>query len=270
MSMCLLNTPVEHYPQFGLHVKREDLSCPPGPHFSKTRGVYAHVATRPEKTIGVLDTNHSQGGWAVAQACRLLNKQCVVFYPVRVSEDWGSLKLQQLEAQLLNAVMMPLKAGRSAVLYHQAKKELAKGWGDFYMMPNALKLPEMVTETAAEAVRTKGLNKFKTIIVSASSGTIAAGVRRGLEQSGGYSGRFVVHQGYTRPVGAIRGYMEKMAGMQMPDVELVDEGYGYADEAAHGSSPPFPCNRFYDLKAFRWWLRQGYKEHGEALLWNIG
>jgi hypothetical protein len=76
-------TPVEdHRAAYGLWVKREDLSCPPpGPPFSKARGVYARVASRPEGVIAVLDTRHSQAGWAVARACQVLGKECVNFYP---------------------------------------------------------------------------------------------------------------------------------------------------------------------------------------------
>src|SRR5262249_34387357 len=155
-----LGTPVEHHPELGLWVKREDLCCPGGPNFSKTRGVYAHVAKRPEGVIGVLDTHHSQGGWAVARACAALNKHCVLFYPVRKADrnllytgmkptqdpvwgEWGDiLRPQQVAAFNLGAGLVPLAAGRSAVLYHRAKSALSEERGS-YMMPNALKLPEM-------------------------------------------------------------------------------------------------------------------------------
>lgn len=287
--MCVNNTPVEHYPELGLYVKREDLCCPSGPHFSKTRGVYAHVAERPEEIIGVLDTAHSQGGWAVAAACKLLNKHCVVYYPVRKADQdttigwdpigkglWGDvLKPQQIAAQELGASLLPLQAGRSAVLYHQAKKDL---WdetelGSSYMMPNALKLPEMVSETVAEFRRTK-LPDVSTILVSASSATIAAGVILGAELSD-WEGTIIVHMGYSRPDAAVRNYIRKMTGIgeliQKVSVRIVDEGYAYADVAKPGPAPSFPCNEFYDLKAFRWWLKTGrYTYHKRALFWNIG
>ena len=173
--MIVINTPLEHHPDWGLWVKREDLSCPGGPNFSKTRGVFAHIKARPESVIGVLDTAHSQGGWAVAKACRLLNKGCILFYPVRKREHNQPLKPQQLAAKELGADLVRMKAGRSAVLYHGAKKCLKP---TAYMMPNALKLPESVEETALEFARTKLPPDLQTIVVPASSGTIAAGVLR--------------------------------------------------------------------------------------------
>lgn len=308
--MCVEGTPVEHYPELDLWVKREDLCCPPGPHFSKTRGVYAHIKARPEKVIGCLDTSHSQGGWATAQACRLLGKKAVVYFPVTVKmrRNGYELQEQQERPQLLGANLVALPAGRSSVLYHLAKKDLQrkemysivkKGYplaqrGDepAYMMPNALKLPEMIEETVAEVLRTP-LPPVRTVIISASSGTIAAGVISGLTRLG-YDGEIVVHQGYSRGAGAIRDYMGKMVGeyasslwlrdehphqltghdkikLWRDDFTLVDEGYAYGDKSRGTEVPPFPSNRFYDLKAFHWWRLKGQAtRRTEALLWNVG
>ena len=290
--MCITGTRVDHHPEFDLWVKREDLSCPKGPYFSKTRGVYAHIAARPKaKTIGVLDTAHSQGGWAVARACQLLGRRCMLYYPVRKAERGEPMKLQQRAALELGAGLTPLQAGRSAVLYHAAKKHLALSVeetglfpGPSYMMPNALKLPEMIDETVAEVLQTP-LPPVNCVIISASSGTIAAGVISGLTQLG-YKGRIVVHQGYSRGENAIRNYMVNMVGeyssrlfaagehpggqLWREDYTLVDEGYSYADEAKPGTDPRWPCNKYYDLKAFRWWMNIGRKLYESALLWNIG
>lgn len=265
--MIEINTPLEHHPEFGLWVKREDLCCPGGPNFSKTRGVYAHVASRHEEVIGVLDTAHSQGGWAVAKACHLLNKGCIVFYPVRKREHNQPLKPQQQTAKELGADLIRLKAGRSAVLYHGAKKCLKP---TAYMMPNALKLMESVEETALEVVRTRIPSSFQTIVVPASSGTIAAGVVRGAAMVG-WQGTIIIHIGYSRPEGALLRYVQRMAGNSMGvTIKVVDENYSYADEARVGETPPWPCNTYYDLKSFRWWLAQGRQRYGQALFWNIG
>lgn len=276
--MLNISTPVEdHRAAYGLWVKREDLSCsPPGPPFSKTRGVFAHVKSRPEKVIGVLDTYHSQAGHAVAEACQILGKECVNFYPVYKAEALAALKPQQQAARALGAQLQGLPAGRSAVLYHGAKKGLAKhaqsiGAQDWYMMPNALKLPEMVEETALEVERT-ALPNIKTVLIAVSSGTIAAGVIRALDKAK-WNGRVILHMGYARSEEQVLKYVETMS--QVPfhsgvDVSLVNEGYAYKDVARPGETPPWPCNAWYDLKAFRWWLREGRATYGEALLWNIG
>ena len=273
------NTPVEdHRERFGLLVKREDLSClPPGPPFGKTRGVFAHIAKRPERVIGVLDTHHSQAGHAVAEACALLGKVCVNFYPVRKAERGEALKPQRQAAQSLGAELFALQAGRSAVLYHEARKRLQSvpAWQGGYMMPNALKLPEMITETVEEVRATLASTEIPEglpVLIAASSGTIAAGVIRGFIDAGRKDQGFIVHQGYDRSLEAMTNYMNKMmgeTGVVLP-VRFVNEGYSYGDVARPGPDPLWPCNPFYDLKAFRWWMREGRERHGEALLWNIG
>lgn len=265
--MIVSGTPIEHHPEYGLWVKREDLCCPGGPNFSKTRGVFSHVKARPEKVVGVLDTAHSQGGWAVARASALLGKQCLVFYPRRKHEDQTFLKPQQQACLDLGAQLVPLQAGRSAVLYHTAKKQLPVGG---YMMPNALKLLETVEETAKEYINTPLPDDVKLVVVSASSGTIAAGVLRGMVLSK-CRRKLLVHLGYDRPASAVSRYLEKMSGVcPLGRVELISEGYAYADEAVDGATPPWPCNSYYDLKAFRWWLATGRAQHGSAIFWNIG
>ena len=266
-------TPVEdHTAEWGLFVKREDLACPPpGPPFSKTRGVYSRVASRPEDTIGVLDTYHSQAGHAVARACQVLGKKCVNYYPEFKHEPGP--REPQLRAEALGAKLVGLPAGRSAVLYHAARKETERrGW---YMMPNALKLVESVEETAREVPD----ESFDEVIIPASSGTIAAGVILGFSRLVARSDRrgrrvpsFTVHLGYSRSTVEVRKYMEEMTGLSLGDeIRIVDEGYAYKDQARPGPTPPWPCNPYYDLKALRWWFgsaRVGTK--GRVLFWNIG
>lgn len=264
-KMVVEGTPVEYLPDLGLWVKREDLCCPLGPHFSKTRGVYRRALSSPEKLIGVLDTSHSQGGWAVARACALLGKQCMLFYPERKSEIGFPLKPQQQAARDLGAILVPLPAGRSAVLYHRAKAQVEAKGG--YMFPNALKLWETVQETKLEFLRTK-LPKVDRILISASSGTIASGLIHGAYEAR-WKGQITVHMGYSRPSNAVKAYLNKMSGAPLDRVEIIDEGYAYVDEANSGPNPSFPCNSFYDLKAFRWWA-QSDSPKDSTLLWNVG
>ncbi|MDB5177570.1 MAG: hypothetical protein JWN75_1238 [Candidatus Saccharibacteria bacterium] len=290
------NTPIEYHSEVKLWVKREDLSCD-GPRFSKTRGVLAHIAARPERMIGVLDTFHSQGGWAVARACAELGRECHLWYPVYKADDPQTVRPQQMEAMKLGAILYPLPAGRSAILYHTAKKQLlgavearqveASVFG--YMMPNALKLPESVSETAAELVRSHvegppdatsssgGVNyhRMDNVLVSCSSGTIAAGVLKGLAEIG-WSGNLILHMGYDRSEDALIDYLFDMSGVtpfgpgSSIVLQTVNERYSYKDEAPRGASAPFPCNSHYDLKAYDWWQRNHQFYAGETLLWNIG
>ena len=259
-GMLRANTPLQDYrKEFGLWVKREDLSCPkPGPAFSKTRGVFARIKSRPEKVIGALDTYHSQAGHAVARACQILGKQCINYYPEYKYEP--GCRAPQRRAEKLGAILEGLKAGRSAILFHQAKK-LCEAQGG-YMMPNALKLEESVTETAKEVPN----RKFSNVLIPISSGTIAAGIIQGL----GKGPRYLIHLGYSRSHDQVRRYLKEKSGVSDANLILIDEEYTYKDVSKPGETPPFPCNIYYDLKAFRWWIENRKQFKGSTLFWNIG
>jgi 1-aminocyclopropane-1-carboxylate deaminase/D-cysteine desulfhydrase-like pyridoxal-dependent ACC family enzyme len=259
------NTPVEKHA--GIYVKREDLCADKDwPHFSKARGVLAHVASRDEKVIGVLDTYHSQAGWAVAAACKHLGKKCVNFWPVYKADKDGEYRRGQIKSLKLGAELRPLRAGRSAILYHQARAHMDKHGG--YLMPNALKLSESIDETVKEVRRTH-TSKFKFVVIPISSGTIAAGVLKGLAEKEQFP-KVYIHLGYTRSHKSVRGYLAAIADYPEDKIRLIDEHYAYSDVAREGANPDFPCNPYYDLKAWRWLQRKKKKLDGKILFWNIG
>lgn len=267
MSLLRTKTPVEDHSALGCWVKREDLACaPPGPAFSKIRGVLAHLKTRPEGFIGVLDTYHSQAGQAVAYVCKHLGKRCVNFYPEFKKEPGP--RNGQLLARGLGAELVPIRAGRSAILFFAARKVLDTRFGARgYMMPNALKLRESVVETAREV--NAEMARFKAVVIPVSSGTIAAGVIRGFLNLG-LRPRFYLHLGYSRSAEQVERYLGDMVGpnYEEANVQIVDEGWTYREAAEQDGAPPWPCNQFYDLKAYHW-LRQA-KLGADTLFWNIG
>jgi hypothetical protein len=264
-------TPIEKVEGWdNLWVKREDLSCPfPGPCFSKIRGVYSRIASRPEQVIGVLDTYHSKAGWAVSYICSLFGKTALNFYP-RYKGDGPELRQQQEMSLSFGSELVALPAGRSAILYHSAKKETERRGG--YMMPNALKLHETVEECAAEVEKTEGLEAFQHLVISISSATIATGVLKGFSNRG-LRPHVWLHMGYDRSQEEIQRYMLKHheTGFPFP-ISFINENYGYKDQARAGfTPPPFPCNPYYDLKAWRWMEKEGKeKMAGNILFWNIG
>jgi hypothetical protein len=264
------DTPLETHRigEYLVHVKREDLASPyPGPSFSKIRGVVSHIRKRPQNVIGVLDTYHSKAGWAVSFVCNHLGKRCVNFYP-RYKRDGYELRPQQQEAEKNGARLVPLQATASWALYHQARTAIG---ADGYMMPNALKLEESVSETEAEALRTPGIEFVRTTIIPISSGTIAAGVIRALLSVGGFS-QIILHLGYSRSADAVRAYInEKAPGASALDIRIIDERYQYKDKSRADPKLSFPANPYYDMKAAAWLARLPAGELAEPVLfWNIG
>lgn len=283
--MLKLNTPIESHivDDKLIYVKREDLCSPdPGPSFSKVRGLYAHLKDRPERHIGILDTYHSKAGWGVSWICKELGKKAHVYYPKYKADT--DLRENQKRCLALGASIVPIQAGRSCILYHQAKKLLSAIKGKSYMLPNGLKLVESVEGTAAEVMKYTPREFFDCAVwvVSVSSGTIAAGVLRGLWMKGATNVKLILHMGYDRSERQLLNYVEERANGTLIepysiamnftaiDIKIINEHYGYKD-AAKGIQAPFPCNEYYDLKAWKW-LMSNYEQFNKlkVLFWNIG
>lgn len=247
-------------------VKHEEMCAPSGaPPFSKLRGVINHLSKIQECDIGVLDTVHSKAGWAVAWACNELKngKAVTVFYPSKE----GQVPKACVKAQELGARLVALKPGRSAILFHQAKREMLRVGG--YMMPNALKLEESVIETAQELVISTDkelLVESALWVVPVSSGTIAAGVIRGLHELSARP-KVVLHMGYERSIQRLEEYVMKMAKCWWNNIHCVNQGYSYADKVEF--QVDFPCNEFYDAKTALW-ISQQEELPQVTVFWNIG
>jgi 1-aminocyclopropane-1-carboxylate deaminase/D-cysteine desulfhydrase-like pyridoxal-dependent ACC family enzyme len=264
--MILSNTPIEKYiiDNREIYVKREDKCCPL-PSFSKLRGVKAHLNGKVQQTIGVLDTFHSKAGWGTSLICKSLNKKCVVFYPVYKHNP--GMRSYQRYAQELGADLIGLDAGRSFILYQYAKKILANKYINSYMMPNALKLKETIQETSREVYNIPGfLFKDTTWVISVSSGTVAAGVIKGVNNA---QVNIILHEGYSRSITSLLSYVLSFSDFNRDFITVVDEHYEYKDNVNFPC--PFPCNPYYDLKAWKW-LVSNLKniKTKNILFWNIG
>lgn len=257
-ALVINNTPWERYDD--IWVKREDLCCPGGPDFSKIRGLVAHLQDYEGTVIGILDTVHSKAGWGVAWICRELGLTCYNFYPTYKGET--GLRLNQQKSEELGARLIPLPAGRSAILFHQARRQLSEMTnGEGVMLPNGLQLDESIEATYKEALGQCPPDSLGgTWVVSASTGTIATGVARALKELDP-STQLIVHMGYSHSQQRLR---ERVG----PEPIIVDEGYAYKDATDYPC--PFPCNPYYDLKAWKW-LQENRQRLGSPLaFWNIG
>jgi hypothetical protein len=85
----------------------------------------------------------------------------------------------------------------------------------------------------------------------------------------GFRGKLVLHLGFSRSEKGLRRYVNSfLFGQPGFVVDVVDEGYAYADAVV--SPVGFPCNAFYDLKAWKWLAENIGTLPGPVLFWNIG
>ena len=270
------HTPWEQH--MGIWVKREDLSCPPpGPSFSKVRGLTSwlkglRAQLIPPTCVGVLDTRHSKAGWGVSYLAPDYGFPVRVYYPVFKDDKPGDLRESQSHAQELGATLVPLRGNlMSAVLWNIAKKDCVEHGGA--MAPNGLKFTASVEATAQELTETwpEDLIGPVNVVVSASSATLASGVALGLSRLNRPQTRLIVHLGYSRSHEQVLRYMTSKGVPQdfiSSSLDLIDEGYAYADRV--DTPVPFPCNPYYDRKAWKWIIDNRGSLVGEIVLWNIG
>ena len=258
-----------------VYVKREDLCSPyPGPQFSKIRGLFAHLQARQAdglRSVGILDTSHSKAGWAVAYCCSILGMTAYDFFPVPKALVGGSnLHHQQCMAANLGAILVPMAATAGYVLEPVAKKLLASMDSAAEMLPVGLKLPEAIDANVAEVLAyTPKELMAGSWFVSTSSGTIAAGLWKAIQQEQAPI-RLHCHLGYSRPVESVRAYIKAMSGYDAKDVYVIDEGYEYADGVS-ADAIPFPCNPYYDAKAWNHLMNYDLATLPQPVIfWNVG
>lgn len=261
-----------------VYVKREDLSVPdPGPKFSKIRGLNLHLdkilQERGPVHIGILDTRHSKAGWGTAYLCNLKGMPCVNYYPLLKAELGKAIvRPNQLHAAALGANLVPLASTYPGYILKQfANKLFYEAYPLGEMLPVGLKLDESVEATYIELLTyTPEELLHGDWVISISTGTIAAGVLKALDELK-FTNSFVLHMGYSRSIDHAANYILTKAGLKNVgfDLDFVDEGFDYADKVDN-KSIPFPCNEYYDAKAWNWLEANLGELRDPVVFWNIG
>lgn len=267
----LRDTSIEKYED--IFVKREDLcftrvnglELPP---LAKLRGaefLLRRLKKEGYKTIGVFDTRVSKAGWGIAGICSYLGLRCRSYFPLLKNQK--RFKDQQYMASLFGAKLVAIPAGRTAILYSIAKKDLAR-IKDSYMLPLGLVCIETVQEVAKIAGK---IPKYGTIVICTGTGTITAGLLAGLTKENlpekviGVSCGMALKKQDQR-ITALLKETGKLKSKEILELVLVEKDY-YSPE---NIIVPFPCHPYYDKKAWRWLMENKHKLKKPILFWNIG
>jgi len=217
-------------------------------------------------------------GWGVAWLAPLIGLKAVIFDP-RYSTTCGRpkhldvLDFHRSKWKELGADILPVDAGMVKVNYNICKNELEKKYPNSIMLPLGLPFEETVEETARIAHWYDG--HFKNVVVCIGSGTICAGLVRGLP-SAKVIGIMSRSPG-SKKAAIIKGtqILEKsgvlIAGLfGRPDsgLSVFDPGWQYTEPSENPA--PFPCHPYYDLKAWEWLTDHVKELEPPILFWNIG
>jgi len=279
--MIKIDTPVESHYIKGreIWVKREDLCTQiPGPPFSKCRGLYPHMKRlRDEEKVhivGYVETPISMAGWGVAWCAKALGMTAVIYEPQYKHGAPKMLIKHKQHWEKFGVIIEHIPAGMTCINQHIAKKHLLKKYGaKTHLLPIGIPSIETVEETAAEWRRTiYQYGKFENVIVPVGSGTICAGVLKGmLPEDGCLTGVMVYSKNIPKKFKSI---CNKAGKQNLPLLEnnlnfrLIDPGWSYTEMAT--IQAPFPCHRYYDLKGWQWLLEMLPTMKDRVLFWNIG
>lgn len=265
-----------------VYVKREDLACTkPGPPFAKVRGLYPllkKLKADGVEIVGYMETTVSMAGWGISYFCEQLGMKAVIFKPVyKKGGNRHNQDLQDKKWRLFNAKVIDIQATRLSIMFYQAKRILLTKYPDAFMLPQGLPFQETITEVSAQIVKDKCYPVWDGTIVSCvGSGTMAAGILRGLSLINthpDYYGIFVAPKNKENMYNKILGMANINSYGFFPNkltanVRLSDLDYEYTE--VETCDCPFPCNIYYDRKAWKF-LIDNIKELKEPILfWNIG
>lgn len=267
------NTPVDSYKinDHKIYVKREDLSSSyPLPPFSKVRGIYSHLTklyNNGVRNIGYVETQISMAGWGLAVACQDFGITLTIYAPKYKSQVNPVYTMHIKKWEQFNSEIVYIPAGRAKINFYIAKKLLRNKYGaSAVLLPLGLPLDESIKETSEELLLT-GIENINTLVVSVGSGTICKGILLGI--SGMKNKPSVV--GVACRTGDMKRKKRNILSNTLSFgtvFSLKDMGYDYMDKET--ISAPFPCNPFYDRKAWKWLYDNLDNVSHPVMFWNIG
>lgn len=277
------NTPVElyGYKKYEYWVKREDLACnKPGPPFAKIRGLELHLRRLKElgvETVGYMDTAISMAGWGISFICQEIGLRAVIYYPSYKS----GLRYNQAQFMPLwrrfGATTVPITPPtRLQINIHKAKRQFKNDYPQGVWLEYGLKLMDTVGAIERESELTFKEITPRSVVCSVGSGVMLSGIVRCIVNQ-----KINVHHIYgilvnssvnaNKKLEDIYRYADMYNDFFSPfnfSMHLVNGGYRYEDKAkAHA---PFPCNEYYDLKAYEWMIKNIRILEKPILFWNIG
>lgn len=262
------DTPIDQYCINGIPVlvKRDDLfATNPAPPLGKLRGLraaFSRLRLEGKQHIGCFEAHRSKVGLAVAAACQHEGDfTCTVVYP-----QFGNSPLRDTikGAEALGAKIVPVRGNHTPINHNQAKQivEAEAGW----MIPFGFEFTEAIDAIAEEACRIPSeFVKCGTIVVPCGSGVTLAGIARGL----GNKPKAIVGVSIGRSERSIKRCISSAGIVNAINIKIIEPRFKYSEKS--DGDAPFPCDKFYDLKAWSYLINNISEfRNGPVLFWNVG
>lgn len=268
-------------------IKREDMYVAPVPRhqghdvppppFAKPRGLVPRLERlKGEGVVNVayMDSAVSMSGWAVAYYAPPLGLHPIILWPGY--KDGNRLNMEKhikLCVQLGAEVLYLENPTQQSVNWYRARRFIQERYQSAQILPQGLPFKEAILSVAKEVENVPRAAWGGTVVLSVGGGTNAAGVVTGM-MAQGYNQRVVGVLVSPKSQAKMHAMVrDKAQGMLKGawcarNLTIVDAGWQY--HATPTVTAPFPCNPYYDLKAWAWLLDNLKHLVQPVLFWNIG
>jgi len=154
-----------------------------------------------------------------------------------------------------------------SIRYARAKKYMREQNG--LMLADKLRLKTAVEQVSHVVMDEDPEYFFGSVVTSVGSGTMIAGIMRGLRKahlSPQVYGIIVTNEVNPK---SRRRYIREFEPLYWDgNFKLIVGDYKYKETPT--ITPPFPCDLFYDLKAWDWLVKNIHSIPNPILFWNVG
>lgn len=271
--MIVWSTPIVQYRAHShsgiIGVKRDDLAgIPPMPPFSKCRGMVLAAegaVSSGAKSLGTVITYASYRGTALAAWCLDNNIPCFIFYGKYKHEDILPVTLDSVLD--LGVDVIPVPAGRYGVMVGRARKLMPRG-GIVLSHGNTDRF--MVESQYIEASLTiASYPKYRigSWVFPTATGLSAAGAIKAIVDLGLDIQPILYLVGDSK-VDKVLNLIVKYSGVDKMRLKPIRHSQNLDEPML--CDVPFPCNIYYDTKAWEY-VCDSYNElHKPVLFWNAG
>jgi len=276
----LIDTPVHKYEVDGkeFFVKREDLAClPPGPPFSKVRGLFAHLnylRSQDIDTVAYMETSISMASWGISYFTSVLGMKSVIYYP-KYKQGMKHEQKEQLKiAHKFGATLYPIEPPNMLKInFYKARKHFHENFKG-QMLELGLPFDETIAEVVMQVDMLQPEHLGGTIVVCAGSGTMAAGILRGIGIRNDVKYQRVIATLIAKKKTDVMHNniftKSHLTAFDLARINLKVEESDYDYSDAEFCECPFPCSPYYDRKTYKWILDNYEKLEKPVLFWNIG
>lgn len=272
-----------------VYVKREDQYAPPipmtykdpvdfpPPPFAKTRGLLPYLQTLRERgvrTVAYMDTTISMASWGVAYCAPLADLHAVVIFPKHKDGFQHYVEAHAKRCTQLGAEVRYLdRPTQLSINWHRANAWVKEEYNDAKLLTQGLPFNETIYSVANEMQNIPEAALGGTIVTAIGSGTMASGILTGLA----IHHKLQTVHGVLVSEGDImktkRKIIRRVVGTAWKGriykyLQLYWLGHEY--QQAEESPVPFPCNKYYDAKAWAYLVAGLQQLKRPILFWNIG